>query len=110
MMHNQPQRWMRIVDGRVFKHLLVSITIAKTGNRSATDELMNAHWLAGLVVHKNVFCRLDQHRTGVSQFKFREARLAYDLLRRNSIDLFRPDSHKVSAASGNNKRLEAVDS
>ena len=98
----------RVVDGGVLQHCMVAVAVATTDDGSATDKLMNADWLARLVVHEQMVHCLRQHRSAVAQLECRPRCRSDHLLRRDAVDALHPDAHEIRAATGNDEGLEAV--
>src|SRR5262245_28659041 len=84
---------------RPLKHWQVAIRIPKRGERSPADMVLNANRFALPVVQKIELWQFHQNGLPISQLEFQLSTAANHLFRRHSVDLLRPRSHELNAAT-----------
>ena len=69
---------------------------------------LDADGLADVVVNEINLRQAYEHRLAVAKFKFCLEAAADDLFGWDAIDFFRPRTHEIDAAAGDNESLESV--
>src|SRR4051812_44621188 len=93
---------------RPLQHLQVAVGVAERGNRPATDMLLDADGLAGLVVDEIGLRQLNENRLSPPDLELQFAAAADHLFRGDAIHLFAEDAHEADSAAGDNKGLESI--
>ena len=93
---------------RVFQHFFVAIGIAKRGDGTAADVLVDANRLVTLVINEVQLRQTHENGFAIAHFKLRLDAATDDLPRRNAINPLRPRAHEFDAPAGNDEVREAV--
>src|SRR6266550_662177 len=107
VMHEHHQA-RAVASLRPLQHLLIAVRVAERGDGTAADVRVDTDWFAGLVVDEVHFRQPHEYRLAIAHFILRLDAAAYDLLRRDAVNLVRPRTHKLDAAAGNDEGLETV--
>ena len=94
--HHQPRS---VASLRPLQHLLIAIRVAERGDGPATDVRVNADRFSGLVVDEVNLGQPHENRLAVAHFILGLDAAADDLFGRNAVDLFRPRTHELDAAT-----------
>src|SRR5215207_11054025 len=105
---NENAKAYSTAHGRPLQHFEVAIRVAKGGDRTAADVLVDADRLASLVIDEIHLRQTKQDGSTITHFEPRLNRGADHLVGRHPVDALRPRPHELDAAAGYNEGHESV--